>query len=122
MTLYLNSYAKHMADLTKKEKMERKDPLVQLYALDLGENLRIQREARGLTQEDLGLMIGTQHPRISDMERGLVDIRLSDIIKLARVFEIRPDNLVDFSKYELATIRPRSVKIRAFSERKSHGI
>lgn len=89
-----------MAGLTKKEKMERKDPLVQLYALDLGENLRMRREARGLTQEDVGLMIGTKHPRISDIERGLVDIRLSDIIKLARIFEVRPDSLIDFSKYD----------------------
>ena len=48
------------------------DPLVQQYAFILGENLRQLRKAQGLTQERLGLMIGTGHSRISNIERGRV--------------------------------------------------
>lgn len=88
-----------MANLTKKETMERKDPLVQLYALDLGQNLRNLRKSKGWTQQMLAETMGTEHPRISDIERGLVDARLSDIVNLARIMEVPPTELIDFSKY-----------------------
>lgn len=100
--MYPSNYAGYMAELTKKEKMERKDPLVQLYALDLGENLRNLRKSKGWTQQMLAETMGTEHPRISDIERGLIDARLSDIVNLARIMEVSPTELLDFSKHDPA--------------------
>lgn len=66
------------------------DPLVQQYAFILGENLRQLRKAQGLTQERLGLMIGTGHSRISNIERGRVVPSVPDMIKLCRALEADP--------------------------------
>lgn len=90
-----------MAKLTNREEMERKDTLVQIYALDLGENLRACRKARNLTQGDVAENMGTKHARVSNIENGLVDARLSDIVKIARALEVEPGELLDFSLRKL---------------------
>ena len=70
------------------------DPLVQQYAFILGENLRQLRKAQGLTQERLGLMIGTGHSRISNIERG-------------RALEADPVELVDTAAFKLSDFPER---------------
>lgn len=101
MVVYPCSYAWFMTNLTKKERAKRKDPLAREVALTLGRNLRTQREKQNLTQERLGYMIDSSHPRISDFERGLVDARLSDIIKLARALNVDPGQLIDWEMFKL---------------------
>ena len=86
-----------MAKLTDREEMERKDILVQHYALDLGKNLRSHRKAQKRTQEEVAENLGTKHARVSNIENGLVDARLSDIVKIARVLGVDPGALLDFS-------------------------
>lgn len=46
-------------------------------------------------------MVGTKHPRISNLEGGLVDVRLSDIVKLARALDVDPGELLDLAAYKL---------------------
>lgn len=69
---YSTGYACDMGKSSEKNTPAYHDPLVQQYAFILGENLRQLRKAQGLTQERLGLMIGTGHSRISNIERGRV--------------------------------------------------
>lgn len=90
-----------MAKLTDREEMERKDVLAQIYALDLGENLRAHRKAQNRTQAEIGCNMGTKHSRISNIENGLVDARISDIVKIARVLGVEPGDLLDFSVRKL---------------------
>ena len=56
---YSTGYACDMGKSSEKNTPAYHDPLVQQYAFILGENLRQLRKAQGLTQERLGLMIGT---------------------------------------------------------------
>lgn len=84
--------------MSKNEKMARKDPLVQRLSADLGSRLL---EVRGLSQNTLAEMVGTKHPRISNLEGGLVDVRLSDIVKLARALDVNPGELLDLAAYKL---------------------
>lgn len=53
------------------------------------EQIRQAREAKGLTQSDLGRRIGQPQSAISRIERG-GDIRLSTLLELARVLELEP--------------------------------
>ena len=54
-----------------------------------GDNLKIYRENRGITQEELGKLLGgipRQH--VSNMERGIRSISLKMAQKLAQIFEV----------------------------------
>lgn len=60
-----------------------------------GDNLRIYRENRGLTQAKLGEMLGNvprQH--ISNMERGARSISLKTARKLAALFKVSPEKFI----------------------------
>lgn len=91
-----------MGGLSKKEQMERKDPLVQRYASELGANVRRLRKEQGLSQERLGLMVGSKHPRISNIERGRVVLSFPDMVKLCRALDIDPAELIDTTALKLA--------------------
>ncbi len=95
-------------NLSKKELMDRRDSLTRACAVQFGQNLRKLRKGQGLTQERLGLMIGSKHPRISDMERGLVNVSFTDIAKLSRALEIEPAELIDLSAIHLEEYPPPS--------------
>lgn len=99
---YSSGYAEKMGSLSKKEQMERKDPLVQRYASDFGANLRRLRKAQGLTQERLGLMIGSKHSRISNIEHGHVVLSIPDTMKLCRALDVNPAELIDVSVLKLS--------------------
>lgn len=91
-----------MTGFSKKEQMERRDPLVRQYASTLGANLRRLRKEQGLTQKRLGLMIGTEHPRISNIECGRVVLDFSDVVKLCRALDADPGELIDTAALKLA--------------------
>ena len=60
-----------------------------------GDNLKIYRENRGLTQAKLGEMLGAvprQH--ISNMERGARSISLKTARKLAELFKVSPEKFI----------------------------
>lgn len=99
---WANDYAASMESLSKKEQMKRKDPLVQKYASNLGANLRRLRKAQGLPQERLGLMIGSKHSRISNIEHGHVALSFSEVAKLCRALDVDPSELIDISSLTLA--------------------
>lgn len=89
-----------MAGGSRKEESVREKLLVQKLAQQMGENVRSLRISQNLTQERLAFMIGTQHPRISDIERGLVVARLSDIVKLAGALNVRLEDIIDLSAFD----------------------
>jgi len=60
-----------------------------------GPHLRELRLARGLTQQQLAAMIGSNHPFISNMERGLTLPGLAMLVKLAEALECNVSRLVD---------------------------
>lgn len=104
---YSTGYACDMGKSSEKNTPAYHDPLVQQYAFILGENLRQLRKAQGLTQERLGLMIGTGHSRISNIERGRVVPSVPDMIKLCRALEADPVELVDAAAFKLSDFPER---------------
>jgi DNA-binding XRE family transcriptional regulator len=60
-----------------------------------GDNMKIYREIHGMTQEELGRMLGNiprQH--ISNMERGIRAISVNTAKKLSKIFKVPLDKFV----------------------------
>ena len=60
-----------------------------------GDNLRIYRQNRGLTQAQLGEMLdGVPRQHISNMERGYRSISIKTARRLAKIFKVSPEKFV----------------------------
>ncbi|MGH9418974.1 MAG: helix-turn-helix domain-containing protein [Thermoanaerobaculia bacterium] len=60
-----------------------------------GKHLRELRLARGLTQQQLAAMIDSNHPFISNMERGLTLPGLAMLVRLATALECKITQMVE---------------------------
>lgn len=63
----------------------------------LGRNVRIQRQARGLSQEQLAFEAGMKRSYLSELERGLRNPSVRALGRLAAALEIEPAVLVSES-------------------------
>jgi transcriptional regulator with XRE-family HTH domain len=56
--------------------------------------LRTRRKSRGMTQEQLGSLVGADKRTISDLERGVnTNPSWRVVCRMARVLELQPDEL-----------------------------
>ena len=60
-----------------------------------GENLRLQRQRTGLSQERLAFACKLHRTEISLLERGAREPRLTTILRLARALGVAPAELLD---------------------------
>lgn len=60
----------------------------------LGRNVRMQREARGLSQEQLAFEAGMKRSYLSELERGLRNPSVRALGRLAAALEVDPSVLV----------------------------
>ncbi len=70
--------------------------------MDLGKTLKKLRMEKGLTQEELGKIIGVQKSAIHKYESGIVEnMKRSTIDKLARFFDVSPSYLLGYSNNDV---------------------
>lgn len=63
--------------------------------MEIGEKIREARIAKGLTQEELGKLVGLQKSAIAKYENGrVVNIKRSTLQKLANALDLRGSDLV----------------------------
>ena len=63
--------------------------------MDFGAKIKAARKAKGLTQEELGELLGVQKSAVAKYENGrVVNIKRSVLKKIADVLEIRPTELI----------------------------
>ncbi len=75
--------------------------------MDLGKTLKKLRTEKGLTQEELGKIIGVQKSAIHKYESGIVEnMKRSTIDKLARFFDVSPSYLLGYSNNTPNNIYP----------------
>jgi predicted transcriptional regulator len=60
----------------------------------VGRNIRAQRVRRSLTQEKLAHRAGMHPVEVGRAERGVRDMRVSTVVKLARGLEVAPMELL----------------------------
>jgi len=59
------------------------------YALkDIGLSIQKERDRKGLTQRSLAAKAGTTQARVSNIENGEIDLRLSTLIEFARALDL----------------------------------
>ncbi|MDA1987122.1 helix-turn-helix transcriptional regulator [Bacillus anthracis] len=63
----------------------------------IGENIRLLRKKRGLTQEELAERINLQQAYIGGVERGERNISMLTLQKIAVGLEVSPDKVLNFS-------------------------
>lgn len=69
--------------------------------MDLGDNMMLIRKKKGLSQADLGRMIGTSGDVIGRYERGDITPSIDVVSKIADALEVSVDYLIGKSKLQL---------------------
>lgn len=64
--------------------------------LELGNKIRLERMKRDMSQEKLAELANVSIRTISDIERGLTDIRYTNLLQIAGAFELTASKLLDF--------------------------
>ena len=64
--------------------------------LELGNKIKFERAKRNLSQEKLAESASLSIRTISDIERGITDIRYTNLLQIADALEISISNLLDF--------------------------
>lgn len=59
----------------------------------LGSRIRLLREKKGLTQEQVSEQLGCSRQKYSRIEKGMVDISYAFIVKIADILKIKPDDI-----------------------------
>lgn len=85
--------------------------------MKLGDKIRIHRKAKGLTQTELGKMLGVKVNAVSKWECGRVeDIPTSKIKALANIFDVSPSYLIDDEKDSLTLSKEALDFIEVFNQ------
>ncbi len=64
--------------------------------LALGHKIRLERMKRDIAQEQLAEMAGVSVRTISDVERGISDIRYTNLFQIADALDLKLSELLDF--------------------------
>lgn len=64
--------------------------------LALGHKIRLERMKRDIAQEQLAEMAGVSVRTISDVERGISDIRYTNLFQIADALGLKLSELLDF--------------------------
>ena len=77
--------------------------------MELGQKIREARLEKGLTQEELGKIVGLQKSAIAKYENGrVVNIKRSTLQKLAKALDLRgSDLIIESNPKEAATLHAR---------------
>lgn len=59
----------------------------------IGEQIKVLRKEKGMTQKELGEMLGLKNNSISAIERGVNNFSSDMIFKLSAIFNVRADDL-----------------------------
>lgn len=64
--------------------------------LELGNKIRLERMKRYLSQEELAELANVSVRTISDIERGITDIRYTNLLQISDAFNLTLSELLNF--------------------------
>lgn len=76
------------------------DEIKKEFLIEFGKNVRKIRKNKKLTQVDLSVRINMDDKKISRIERGLYDIKLSSLLIIAKSLEVNVLELIDLKKLD----------------------
>jgi len=65
--------------------------------LELGYRIKLERTKRKISQEQLAETAGVSIRTISDIERGITDIRYTNLLQISMAFDMSISELLDFN-------------------------
>lgn len=68
--------------------------------MSIGENIRFHRKEKGLTQEELGELLGISGVAVMRYEKGQREPKQETLLKIAKVLGVHPRDLMDQSIWE----------------------
>jgi transcriptional regulator with XRE-family HTH domain len=77
----------------------------------IGKKICYYRKIKGFTQEDLALLIARHRENISKIERGLNDVRISTLIKIAWALDIEVKKLLSNEDKHIPAQQTRLEKV-----------
>ena len=69
--------------------------------LSVGDNLRLLRKSKGITQFELGDSIGVTQQAVQQYEKGYMVLSISLLIKICHVLECTPNDILGFDRKNL---------------------
>ncbi|MBR2526250.1 helix-turn-helix transcriptional regulator [bacterium] len=63
----------------------------------LGQKIKFERIKRGLSQEQLAELANLSVHGMSNVETGKTDIKYTNLLKIAKVFDLKISELLDFN-------------------------
>ena len=66
------------------------------YQIFLGKKIRLERERKGLSQEDFGKIAKVHRTYVGMIERGEKNITLQNLVKFAKALGLNVRDLIDF--------------------------
>jgi len=70
----------------------------------LGQKIKKLRELKNLTQEHLAIELGLTQSAYSKIESGEVDVPYSRLEQIAKVLELRPEDIITFNEHVVFNI------------------
>ena len=64
--------------------------------IELGHKIRLERMKRDISQEQLAELANISTRTISDIERGITDIRYTNLLQISEAFEMNISELLNF--------------------------
>ncbi len=64
--------------------------------LELGHKIRLERMKRDISQEQLAELANISTRTVSDIERGITDIRYTNLLQISEAFEMNIAELLNF--------------------------
>ncbi|MBQ8451394.1 MAG: helix-turn-helix transcriptional regulator [Clostridia bacterium] len=62
----------------------------------VGENIKLARRAKGLTQSDVAKILFMTQQQYSRFENGVFELNYSQIVKLCEILDITPNEIFSF--------------------------
>ncbi len=79
---------------------------------NLGENVRLLREARGLTQQQVAKLAGVPRPTWANLETGMANPTLAVLVKVATALEVRIEELLGPPKVAAQMFKAAELPVR----------
>lgn len=64
----------------------------------IGNNLKLARKSKGLTQKDVAQMLLMTQQQYSRFENGVFELNYNQILKLCKIYDVTPNDIFDVNE------------------------